>query len=70
MEEAGAKRKALAVLVEPKAVSGLDSIHEPFVPKGIVASTASKSSIVDVLPIELGFIRYDLAFRYSLSEYS
>lgn len=57
---------AVAVLVESKAVSGLDTIHEPLVPKGMVASTAVKSEIVDVLPIELGLIRYDLALVYSL----
>ena len=34
---------ALADFVEPKAVSGEDIIHEPFVPKGIVASTEVKS---------------------------
>ena len=60
------KRKALADLVESKAVSGLDTIHEPLVPKGMVASTDVKSENVDVLPIELGLIRYDLALVYAL----
>lgn len=55
---------ALAVLVEPKAVSGLDIIHDPLVPKGMVASTAVKSAIVEALPIELGLIKYDLALEY------
>ena len=57
---------AVAVLVESKAVSGLDTIHEPLVPKGMVASTDVKSEIVDVLPIELGLIGYDLALVYAL----
>ena len=70
VEEAGEKRKALADLVEPKAVSGEDIIHEPFVPKGMVASTEVKSPIVELLPIELGLIRYDLALLYPLLEYS
>ena len=43
VEEVGEKRMALADFVEPKAVSGEDIIHEPFVPKGIVASTEVKS---------------------------
>ena len=64
VEAVGEKRMALAVLVEPKAVSGLDIIHEPLVPKGMVASTAVKSAIVEVLPIELGLIKYDLALEY------
>ena len=56
--------------MEPKAVSGLDNIHEPFVPKGTVGSMASKSLINELLPIELGLIKYDLAELYSLLEYS
>ena len=69
MDEVGVNRKALADLVEPKAVSGLDNIHEPFVPKGMVASTAAKSSIVEALPIVLGLIRYELGLVYSLLAY-
>ena len=57
---------AVAVLVESKAVSGLDTIHEPLVPKGMVASTYVKESRVEALPIELGLIRYDLALVYAL----
>ena len=57
---------AVAVFVESKAVSGLDTIHEPLVPKGMVASTDVKESRVEELPIELGLIRYDLALVYAL----
>ena len=57
---------AVAVLVESKAVSGLDTIHEPLVPKGMVASMDVKESRVEALPIELGLIRYDLALVYAL----